>query len=355
MSVRDMASRIRSPRKRPMDSDAGSTTPLLRIRDLVVEFRLRHGAVITAVDGVSFDVRQGEILGLVGESGSGKSVTALSIGGLIQKPGRVKAGSIQLRAVDLRSVNERELKNWRGNEVGFIFQDPMSSLNPVMTIGAQIAEVVKAHTEQKRDQTKRRVLELLTQVGIPAPARRYHDYPHQFSGGMRQRVMIAMALAGEPSLIIADEPTTSLDVTVQAQILRLIRDLVDERGLGVLLITHDFGVAGAVCDRIAVMYAGQLVEVGGHREILEHPSAPYTAALIKAIPRTGGGSVDALTTIPGAPPQLWRDLSGCRFAPRCAYAKEVCRREAPLLIRREAKDHSARCWGTEGGGWIESP
>jgi len=327
---------------------------LLEVKDLRVEFSTDGGAA-RAVDGVSFQVGKGETLGIVGESGCGKTVTSLAIMGLIPSPpGRVLPGSsIRFRDQELVGAPQRQLRALRGNDMGMIFQEPMTSLNPVFTVGSQIGETLSRHRGMKRKEALERSEALLKEVGIPEAGRRLHEYPHQLSGGMRQRVMIAMALACEPALLIADEPTTALDVTIQAQILELLAELRRRRGMAVLLITHDLGVVAEVCDRVAVMYAGQVVETGNVHEIFGDPRHPYTRGLLDSLPRLDnrGGR---LRPIPGVVPSPMAWPSGCRFAPRCRFAWERCRMESPPLIGVDGRpgERGSRCWLEEeaGGG-----
>ncbi|TDD20441.1 ABC transporter ATP-binding protein [Nonomuraea diastatica] len=323
----------------------GGTSPLLQVRDLTVEFPGREGGV-QAVRGVGFDVHPGESLAIVGESGSGKSVTARSVLRLVRDPGRITSGSIRYRGRDVLDMSRAELTRLRGGEIGMIFQDPQSSLNPVMTIGAQVAEAVRAHGHDRR-RARARAAELLELVGVPDPVRRLSDYPHQFSGGMRQRVMIAIALAGDPSLIIADEPTTALDVTVQAQILEVFARLNKELGTAVAVITHNLGLVARLSDRVLVMYAGQVVEEGPVATLHDAPRHPYAWSLLRSVPRLTHHS-DRLASIPGRPPDLRRSLSGCAFAPRCAFAEDRCHATAPSLTER-APGHRAACWVTDDG------
>jgi oligopeptide/dipeptide ABC transporter ATP-binding protein len=306
------------PHARPADSNGA----LLTVDNLHVEFAGRNRTV-RAVRGLSYSIRPGETLGLVGESGSGKSVSALSLLGLLPKRvGRVSAGSAIFDGQDLIGMPEEKLRRIRGARIAMIFQDPLSSLNPVLTIGRQITEALETHRGMSNQAARKRAVELLELVGIPGAAKRVNDYPHQFSGGQRQRAMIAMALSCEPSLLIADEPTTALDVTIQAQILSLLRRLRDELGMAVLLITHDLGVVAGFADRLAVMYAGRLVEVGPTEDLLASPSHPYTIGLLRSLPRLDRPRQAALTPIEGSPPDLASDLVGCPFAPRCAWRLE---------------------------------
>jgi oligopeptide/dipeptide ABC transporter ATP-binding protein len=317
---------------------------LLDVKDLRTSFHTEEG-VARAVDGISFQVARGEVLGVVGESGSGKSVTALSIMRLVQEPGRIADTSrIDFDGRDLTGLTEREMRGVRGNDIAMIFQEPMTSLNPVYPVGDQISEAVRLHAGLGRKEARARAIELLRLVGIPVPERRVDEYPHQLSGGMRQRVMIAMALANEPDLLIADEPTTALDVTIQAQILELLLELRQRLGMGIILITHDLGVVAEVCDRVVVMYAGQVVETGPVREIFAQPAHPYTQGLLAAVPRPDqrGGK---LAVIPGTVPSPVRWPHGCRFRARCPYAWDRCH-EQPSLLAVGPEQH-ARCWLVE--------
>jgi len=317
------------------------TDPLLAVRDLLTYFTTPAG-VARAVDGVSFDVHRGETLGLVGESGCGKSVTGFSILRLIPPPGRIQPGSrILFEGEDLLQRSERSLRDLRGDRISMIFQEPMSALNPVFSVGDQIAEVVRVHRDTSRRQAWEKAVEMLEMVGIPEPAARARQYPHQLSGGMRQRVLIAMALVLEPALVIADEPTTALDVTIQAQILELVQELQTRLGTAILMITHDLGVIAEVASRVLVMYGGQVVEEARVGELFAKPSHPYTEGLLGAMPRLGtrGGR---LTTIPGTvpPPTAWP--SGCRFRDRCPHAWDRCEREEPPLYQ-VSEGHVSRC------------
>jgi oligopeptide/dipeptide ABC transporter ATP-binding protein len=308
-----------------------TTTPLLSVRDLQVEFAGR-GRTVRAVRGLSYDIGPGETVGLVGESGSGKSVSALSLLGLLpKKVGRVSGGTATFGGKDLLTMSEDDLRKIRGAQIAMIFQDPLSSLNPVLSIGRQITEAIETHKGASNAAAKKRAIELLELVGIPSAAARVNDYPHQFSGGMRQRAMIAMALSCEPSLLIADEPTTALDVTIQAQILELLRRLRTELGMAVLIITHDLGVVAGFADRLAVMYAGRLVELGPTETLLADPSHPYTVGLLRSLPRLDRPRQAALTPIEGSPPDLASALEGCPFAPRCGWRVPSCWTDAPQL------------------------
>ena len=335
------------------DTDQGRRADkLLSVRGLSTHFFTPDG-VVEAVDDVSFDVGYGETLGLVGESGCGKSVTALSIARLVPNPpGRIVAGQIVFDGIDVLKLNDAEMRRLRGKEIGFIFQDPLTSLNPTLTIGYQIAESIREHMDLPRKAAYDRVVELLDKVGIPRAQDRLKDYPHQFSGGMRQRVMIAIALSCDPKLILADEPTTALDVTIQAQILELIQTLSQEFGTAVLMITHDLGIAAGMCDRVNVMYAGRIVETGTVDELFEKPRMPYAWGLLDSLPRLDDVRGDRLRTIEGLPPLLIEPPDACRFEPRCRFARDVCREREPALTPRQTEGHLARCWATEPDGWI---
>jgi oligopeptide/dipeptide ABC transporter ATP-binding protein len=316
--------------------------PLLQVENLRTYFHTRMG-VMKAVDGVDLEVGEGRTLGIVGESGSGKSVTALSIMGLIERPGRVAEGSrILFDGRDLAALPELQMQTIRGNEISMIFQEPMTSLNPVYTAGDQITEAIRLHRRIGAQHARERAIELLGLVGIPSPGQRFSAYPHQMSGGMRQRVMIAMALSCEPRLLIADEPTTALDVTIQAQILELLRALRERLGMSMILITHDLGVVAEMCDDVAVMYAGRVVERGPVNAIFRDPQHPYTEALLRSIPLLGMTQAVPLNVIPGKVPSALHWPPGCRFAARCDYALERCRREEPPLA--EAGEGRAACW-----------
>ncbi|WP_224360373.1 ABC transporter ATP-binding protein [Hyalangium versicolor] len=320
--------------------------PLLEVRGLKTRFSLEEGSVL-AVDDVSFSIPPGGTLGVVGESGCGKSVTALSVMRLVpDPPGRVVGGEIRFKGRDLLSLPEAEMRRIRGNHISMIFQEPMTSLNPVYTVGEQIGETVRLHQKLDRKQAKARAMEMLRQVGIPAPEQRVDAYPHQLSGGMRQRVMIAMALACNPELVIADEPTTALDVTIQAQILDLLKRLQAERGMAVMLITHDLGVVAESCDAVVVMYAGRVVEQAPVRALFSRPAHPYTAGLLRSIPSfqdtESGAGRQRLKTIPGMVPSLRRLPVGCRFRDRCERALEICGKvDPPLELKRDGQ--SAAC------------
>lgn len=293
--------------------------------------------------GISFDVNQGEVLGIVGESGSGKSVTSLSIMGLLQHPGRVVDGEIFFQEQDILSYGKRRV---RGKEIAMIFQDPMTSLNPVYTVGNQIMEMLQEHEDIGKGEAKRRAIEMLRMVGIPSPEKRIHNYPHEFSGGMRQRAMIAIALACSPKLLIADEPTTALDVTIQAQIFELMEKLKREHDTAIMLITHDMGVVSELADDVAVMYMGSIVERGSVREVLKYPAHPYTAALLRSIPILHKGRGQRLEPIRGSTPDPYDRPKGCQFAPRCDFCCEKCRQEMPSEVP-VCDGHAVRCWNAE--------
>ena len=304
---------------------------LLEIRDLHVSFETRDG-IVHAVDGVSFAVDRGQTLGVVGESGSGKSVTALTVMGLTRLPNATVSGEVLLDGVDLLAMPTDELRRVRGKRVAMIFQDPLSSLHPLYKIGWQIAEAIQAHERVSEKAARARALEALREVGIPNAADRLSSYPHELSGGMRQRVMIAMALVLDPEILIADEPTTALDVTVQAQILDLVRELQAEHGTAVVLITHDLGVIAETADEVAVMYAGRVAELGPLQGVIDHPEHPYTWGLLQSLPSTEASRSEPLHPIEGSPPSLISVPSGCPFHPRCPYVMDVCPRERPALL-----------------------
>jgi oligopeptide/dipeptide ABC transporter ATP-binding protein len=316
--------------------------PILHVKDLRTQF-LTDGGIVNAVDGVSFDLYPGESLGIVGESGSGKSMTALSLLRLVPDPGKVVSGKVLFRNQDLLQVSDDEIRELRGRDIAMIFQDPQSSLNPVLKTGFQIEEAMLAHRNATPSEAKRRTIELLRQVRIPAPESRVKDFPHQLSGGMRQRAMIAMGLANAPSILIADEPTTALDVTVQAQILELLADLNHDLGTAIIMITHNMGVVAGLCSRVIVMYAGQIVEQGPVDQIFEHPQHPYTWSLLKSIPRVDALRHERLRSIEGLAPDMQSLPSGCRFHPRCPFRIEKCFRDEPRL-QEVAPNQSAACW-----------
>ena len=314
--------------------------PLLSVENLRIEFPTRHGTLL-AIDDASFHIDEGEILGVVGESGAGKSITGMSIIGLLDPPGRVAGGRITLDGQRIDQLSYEEMRRIRGKKIGAIFQDPLTSLNPLYTIGRQLVETILTHSEMSPARARERAVELLLEVGIPAAERRIDNYPHQFSGGMRQRVVIALALCANPRLIIADEPTTALDVSVQAQIISLLKVLSREHGTAVMLVTHDMGVIAETADRVAVMYAGRLAEVGPVEEVIKRPKHPYTVGLMGSIPAIGH-RIERLVQIEGAMPRLTDIPEGCAFHPRCPKAFERCRTARPDLAPVE---HSqAACW-----------
>lgn len=320
--------------------------PLLSVRDLAVAFQTDAG-LLRAVDGVSFDIPRSRVLGLVGESGCGKSVTALSLTGLLPRPsGRIVGGRIDFEGHDLAQPTPADLARVRGARIGMVFQEPMTALNPVHTIGRQLAEVFLLHRTKDRAEALRLAVAMLAKVGIPSPEIRAGEYPHQLSGGMRQRVVIAMALACEPALLIADEPTTALDVTIQAQILDLLRDLRRDLGMSILLITHDLGVVAEMCDEVVVMYAGRIAEQGPVEAIFSAPAHPYTQGLLASMPRLDAPRKSRLATIPGLVPGLADMPAGCRFANRCPHAAPACSEQPPLTPR--APHHLAACWRQTG-------
>jgi oligopeptide transport system ATP-binding protein len=329
----------------PMPAQAVGYVPLLEVDNLQVEFRTRDG-VAKAVNGVSFSVDEGETLAVLGESGSGKSVTALAIMGILDSPpGFVAGGMVRFRGEDLLALPEEERRAYRGRSISMIFQDALSALNPVFPVGWQIAEMFRVHEGMPKSEAKNRAVELMERVRIPAARERAGDYPHQFSGGMRQRIVIAMAIALDPDVLIADEPTTALDVTVQAQIMNLLRDLQRERKMGLILITHDLGVVADVADKISVMYAGRIMEQAPVGDIYARPAHPYTKGLLESIPRVDLKGQD-LSAIKGLPPNLMRIPAGCEFNPRCPYAQAVCLDQRPPLLEvvsgRSSACHFAR-------------
>jgi oligopeptide/dipeptide ABC transporter ATP-binding protein len=316
---------------------------LLEVNDLKVSFATEDG-IVQAVSGISFGLERGKVLGIVGESGSGKSVTAMTLMGLTRGVNARFEGEVLYKGTDLLKVSDAELQNYRGNELGMIFQDPMTSLNPVYRIGDQIVEGIQAHEKVDKRTARSRAIELLRQVGIPNPDARVENYPHEFSGGMRQRAMIAMALSCNPSILIADEPTTALDVTIQAQIVDLVSRLKDDFDSAVIFITHDLGVIAEIADEIIVMYAGRVVERGSKRDIFYDPQMPYTWGLLGSIPRLDRPKAERLHTIEGMPPSLINLPEGCKFRPRCPHAFEKCMQEPALENRVEAHGHFDRCW-----------
>ena len=323
--------------------------PLLDVKNLATYFYTLEG-VVKAVDGVSYDLEPGETLGLVGESGCGKSVSALSVMGLIPwPPGKVVSGEILLEGKDLRTFTDREMREIRGKDIAMVFQEPMTSLNPVLTIGRQLTETLELHLKLDHEAANLKAVELLQRVGIPDPERRLTQYPHQFSGGMRQRVMIAMALSCDPKLIIADEPTTALDVTIQAQVLEILKNLCTEFGTSLIVITHNLGVVARYADRVNVMYAGRVIERSTAKEIYHYPRHPYTLGLMHSVPRLDEPRRVKLDPIEGQPPQLINLPPGCAFRPRCRYAVDKCAVEYPPLVELEGTEdtHLAACWEWE--------
>lgn len=318
---------------------------LLQVKNLVVEFPNRRGT-LRALDDISFEIAPGEILGVVGESGAGKSLTGASIIGLLEPPGRIASGQILLEGQRIDNLNHDEMRHIRGRKIGAIFQDPLTSLNPLYSVGRQLMETIQAHLPVNQTEARQRAIDLLKSTGIPAAEERIEHYPHQFSGGMRQRVVIALALAAEPKLIVADEPTTALDVSIQAQIISLLKNLCKERGVGVMLITHDMGVIAETCDRVAVLYAGRVAEIGPVHEVINHPAHPYTAGLMASIPDM---SVDRenLAQIDGAMPRLNAIPTGCAFNPRCTKTFGRCKVDRPDLMQAGAT--RAACWLHAGG------
>ena len=317
---------------------------LLQVKNLIVEFPGRHGT-LRALDDISFDIAPGEILGVVGESGAGKSLTGAAIIGLLEPPGRIGGGQIILEGERIDGLPVERMRHIRGRKIGAIFQDPLTSLNPLYTVGQQLVETIQAHLPLNAKQARDRAISLLKDTGIPAAEQRMEHYPHQFSGGMRQRVVIALALAAEPKLIVADEPTTALDVSIQAQIIMLLKSICKQHGAAVMLITHDMGVIAETCDRVVVMYAGRIAEIGPVHEVINHPSHPYTEGLMAAIPDISQDR-ERLSQIDGAMPRLNAIPRGCAFNPRCPKVFERCRQERPDLM--DAKATRVACWLVEG-------
>ena len=317
--------------------------PLLSVQDLEVRFSTRK-STIYAVNRISFDLEAGETLGIVGESGCGKSVSALAMLGILPKAGRVEGGKVAFQDVDLLQLPDQKLRQIRGKDIAMIFQDPMTSLNPVLTVGRQITETLEKHLDMDKDVARKEAAELLGRVGIPEAADRLRDYPHQFSGGMRQRVMIAMAISCRPKLLIADEPTTALDVTIQAQILEVLKQLTAEENMALILITHDLGVVAGICERTNVMYAGKFVETAPTSELFAKPRHPYTLGLLKSVPRLDAARKERLEPIAGSPRDLRSLPPGCSFAPRCLYATDRSRAETPELREIDTPDHLVACW-----------
>lgn len=318
-----------------------TTQDLLSVHELNVEFPTRHGT-LHALNNVSFSIRPGEVLGMVGESGAGKSLTGAAIIGLLEPPGRISKGAIYLHHQRIDQLSEADMRHIRGRKIGAIFQDPLTSLNPLYTVGQQLIETIQTHLSLSHRAARQRAIDLLKATGIPAAEERIDHYPHQFSGGMRQRVVIALALAAEPELIVADEPTTALDVSIQAQIIALLKKLCREQGTAILLITHDMGVIADIADRVAVMYAGRLIEIGPVEDIIRHPKHPYTAGLMQSIPSIHQLN-ERLHQIPGSMPRLHAIPAGCAFHPRCAQALPRCRQETPERLT-VAPRHEVACW-----------
>jgi oligopeptide/dipeptide ABC transporter ATP-binding protein len=319
---------------------------LLKINDVKTHFFTRRG-VVPAVDGVSMEIKKGQIIGVVGESGCGKSVTSLSVMGLVQKPGKIVEGTIEFEGRNLLELSKSQMRKIRGNEISMIFQEPMTSLNPVYTVGKQVSEAIILHENISREKAKQRVIEVFKSVGIPEAERRYNAYPHQLSGGLRQRVMIGMAMVCSPKLMIADEPTTALDVTIEAQILHLMRKLVADKNTSIMMITHNLGVVAELCDYVYVMYAGKVMEQADINELFDHPYHPYTDGLMRSIPKINSKN-SRLYSIKGVVPNLLKLPKGCRFCPRCEKATERCFREEPELYKINDK-HSVRCFLYENG------
>jgi peptide/nickel transport system ATP-binding protein len=318
----------------------GANTPLLEVRHLSVDFPTRRGTLL-AIDDISFDIAPGEVLGVVGESGAGKSLTGAAIIGLLEPPGRIAGGEILLEGRRIDNLSHEELRKLRGRHIGAIFQDPLTSLNPLYTVGRQLVETIRTHLPLSEKQARDRAIALLADTGIPAPEARFDQYPHQFSGGMRQRVVIALALAAEPKLIVADEPTTALDVSIQAQIIALLKKVCREHGAAVMLVTHDMGVIAETCDRVAVMYAGRIVEIGPVAEVIHRPAHPYTVGLMGSIPAMDEDR-ERLLQIDGAMPRLNAIPAGCAFNPRCPRVFDKCRQARPDLAAAGAT--RAACW-----------
>lgn len=334
-----------------MTTETTSRDAVLQVRHLLTRFHTSSG-LVTAVDDLSLTLHKGETLGLVGESGSGKSVTARSIMGLIDPPGVIEGGEVLLNGTDLRRLTPEQMRRVRGDDMSLVFQNPLTALNPALRVGWQLREGIRAHRKLPKDEVDRRIHAALLTVGIGQPEKRERSYPHAFSGGMRQRVVIAMSVLNEPAVLIADEPTTALDVTIQAQVLDLLKKLVQEQDLALLLITHNMGVVANMCDRIAVMYAGEIVEEGGVLEVFRRPRHPYTQALLRSMPRLDG-TEKRLPSIPGTPPSMSREFAGCRFRERCLYAEDVCEQHPELLT--VARQQSSRCWvGQRGVSFSET-
>ena len=327
------------------------TIPVLSVAGLKVEFPTRHG-VLTAVDGISFDIAPGEVLGVVGESGAGKSLTGAAVIGLLEPPGRIAGGEVRLKGQRIDNLPPDRMRAIRGRRIGMVFQDPLTSLNPLYRVGDQIVETIRTHMPVTAGEAQKRAIDLLTEVGIQGAAHRIGAYPHELSGGMRQRVVLALALCAEPELIIADEPTTALDVSIQAQIIQLLKRLCRERGTAVMLITHDMGVIAETADRVAVMYAGRIAEIGPVRDVVQRPRHPYTRGLMGSIP-TLEANDDRLVQIPGSMPRLTAIPKGCAFNPRCAEVLERCRQQRPEPLRIEGSE--VACWLVGEAGTGASP
>jgi peptide/nickel transport system ATP-binding protein len=329
-----------------MMNQPNRTEPLLSVRELSVEFPTRHGT-LRALDRVSFDIAPGEVLGVVGESGAGKSLTGAALIGLLEPPGRVSGGEIWFEGQRIDNIGQEGMRHLRGRKIGAIFQDPLTSLNPLFTVGQQLIQTIRTHLPLDANEARARAVDLLRQTGIPAPEARIDQYPHQFSGGMRQRVVIALALAAEPKLIVADEPTTALDVSIQAQIIALLKRVCREHGAAVMLVTHDMGVIAETCDRVAVMYAGRVVEVGPVQQVIHCPAHPYTMGLMGSIPSMDQDR-ERLLQIDGAMPRLNAMPTGCAFHPRCTQAGPRCKAEQPVLL--PVAGTQAACWVHDAGG-----
>ena len=323
------------------------STPLLQVKNLSTSFNVESGEV-RAVNGISFNLDKGKVLGIVGESGSGKSVTAYSIMRILVEPGRITGGQILFNGEDIVKYSKKQMREFRGKRISIIFQDPMTSLNPVYTIGNQLREAILLHTDRNREQANARALEMLQLVGVNDPEKRLKQYPHELSGGMRQRVMIAIALSCRPRLVIADEPTTALDVTIQKQILLLLKEMCREMNLSVLFITHDLGVVAELCDRVVVLYGGLVMEEGGVIEVFEEPAHPYTMGLLASVPRLTQEKAKRLTPIPGSPPDLLSPPAGCPFAARCRYARRICLKAMPEA-QRLSPTHYGKCFLLDPG------
>lgn len=315
---------------------------LLEVKDLEVSF-FTYAGEVKAVRGISYDLKPGEVMGIVGESGSGKSVSSYGLMGIIPEPGKVIGGNIVFDGKEITKLSEKELLKIRGKDIGMIFQDPMTSLNPVFTVGNQINEALKKHTNKNKEERKTRMIELFQLVGINQPEKRINQYPHEFSGGMRQRVMIAMALACNPKLLIADEPTTALDVTIQAQIIELMKDLRTKINMSIIFITHDLGVIADICDKVAVMYAGNMIETGSIDQIFYEPKHPYTWGLLKSMPKLNSEEHERLIPIEGNPVDLINPPKGCAFAPRCQHCMKICLEKVPPICNI-SEGHDALCW-----------